>query len=129
MDRPIMVVDADKTESRDLCNALERDNYHAIAIHSLGNLEEKIRETACKVVILDLDTLPVDNRFITDLRRQNPGLPIIGLSSRPFHPELKEAMSSHICACLGKPPDLDELIYCVRSFWQDGATSKEGERD
>lgn len=127
MSRPIIVVGADKTESRDLCSALERDNYFTVAIHSLATLEEKIRETACEVVILDLDTLPVDNRFITDLRRQNPGLPIIGLSSRPFHPELKEAMSSHICACLGKPPDLDELIYCIRSFWQDRVTHEEGE--
>lgn len=120
MERPIIVVDADKAESQGLCAVLERDNYRTIALHSLGNLEERIQATASRVVILDLDTLPVDNRFITRLRKENPNLPIIGLSSRPFHPDLEEAMSSHICACLRKPPDLGELIYCIKSFCNNG---------
>jgi len=124
MERPIIVVDADEDQSQELCDVLERDNYRTIALHSLGNLEEKIQETACRVVILDLDTLPVDNRFITHLRKGNPKLPIIGLSSRPFHPDLKEAMSSHICACLRKPPDLDELIYCIKSFCNNGLSQR-----
>lgn len=116
MDRPIIVVDANKAQCRKLCDILEHEHYRVIALHSILSLERKIQETACLVIILDLDTQPVDNRFIADLRRKNPRLPIIGLSSRPFHPDLKEAMSTHICACLGKPPDPEELIYCVRSF-------------
>jgi DNA-binding NtrC family response regulator len=112
----VIVVGMEKLESEELCRALESKDYRVIAKDSVMNLEKTIQETACMVLILDLDGSSVDNRFINQLRRGNPRLPIIGLSTSPYHPELKEAMSSHICACLGKPPDLDELLYCIRSF-------------
>jgi DNA-binding NtrC family response regulator len=123
MQRPVIVVCMDKLESEQLCRALESENYRTIAKDSIMDLEKTIQETTCLVLILDLDTSSVDNRFIRQLRRGNPGLPIIGLSSSPYHPELKEAMSSHICACLDKPPDLDELLYCIKSFSLDGLKS------
>jgi hypothetical protein len=68
------------------------------------------------IFILDLDTLPVNNRLFRTLRRTNPAVCIIGLSSRPFHPELEEAMSQHIYACLSKPLDEEELFYWVKSL-------------
>ena len=123
MDKPIVVVNANKAQCQELCAFLEREHYHVIALDSLVNLGRQIERTACRVIILDLDTLPVDNRFIKNLRIQNPGLPIMVLSSRPFHPELEEAMSSHICACLSKPPDLEELLYCVKSFCENESSS------
>ncbi len=116
MDRPIAVVDANKEECQELCAVLEGEDYRTIGLDSLVSLETYMQEGACRVVILDLDTLPVNNRFISDLRKQNPRLPIILLSSRQFHPELQAAMSTDICACLSKPPDPDELIYCLKSF-------------
>lgn len=116
MEGPIIVVNADETEIDALRAVLERDNYLAIALTTLGDLEEKIQETASSVVILDLDTLPLDNRFIRHLKRQEEKIYIIGLSSRRFHPELQEAVSTHIYACLGKPVDNDELLYWLRSI-------------
>lgn len=120
MDRSILVVDADKAQCQKLCTLLERSNYRTVASHSLTDLERSVEEGGLKVVILDLDTLPVDNRFIVDLRRENPGVRIIGLSSRPFHPELKEAISEHFYACLYKPVDRDELFFWLRSIWENG---------
>ncbi len=125
MDRPIIVVDANKAQCQELCNLLEQEKYRTIPLHSLMNLEKEIKESSSRVVILDLDTLPVDNRFVMGLRKQNPGVSIMGLSSRPFHPELKEAISTNISACLGKPPDPEELIYCLRSFCEDGVSSRD----
>lgn len=116
MQAPVIVAGMDKLESEGLCRALENGNYRTIAKDSTVNLEKTIQETACLVLILDLDNLSVNNRLIRQLRRANPRLPIIGLSSSPYHPKLEEAMSSHICACLRKPPDFDELIYCIESF-------------
>ncbi len=116
MDGPIIVVNADETEIDELRAILERDNYPAITLTTLGDLEEKIQETASRVIILDLDTLPVDNRFVRHLKRQKEKIYIIGLSSRPFHPELQEAVSTHIYACLGKPVDTDELLYWLRTI-------------
>ena len=116
MKEPIVVVNANEEESIQLFEALESESYKIITMNSLFNLEEKIQETACGMVILDLDGLPVDDRFFMSLRKKFPALPIIGLSERTYHPELKEALSSHICVCLVKPTDIEELIYCIRSF-------------
>jgi DNA-binding NtrC family response regulator len=116
MQEPIVVVDADEKQRQEMCTVLEREDYRTVALHSLATLDQEIQEGTRQIVILDLDTIPVDNRFFRGLRRQNPGVCIIGLSSRPFHPELKEAMSSHIYACLGKPVDEEELVYWIKSL-------------
>ena len=128
MEGPVLIVGADKAECQELCEALKREGYQAVPFQNLHNLEGMIQKTGCRSVILDLDSLPVDDRFITKVRGKNPGLPIIGLSSRPFHPELEKAMSTHICACIGKPPDMDELVYCLKSF-SENALNKKGERE
>lgn len=120
MERPILLVDADKAECKKLCALLESKNYRTVASNSLSNLEASVEEGGHQVVIFDLDTLPVDNHFIMGLIRQNPGVRIMGLSSRPFHPELKEAISKHFYACLYKPVDVDELLYWLKSIWENG---------
>ena len=113
----VFVVSTDRVQSQEICEFLEKDNYRTVALDSLQDLKKKIVEKKARILILDLDTLPVTNRIITDLKREIPGLLIIGFSCSPFHPDLKEALSNHISVCLGKPPDLDELLYCVRSFF------------
>ena len=123
--KPIVVVDGDEAQCRKLCNVLERGHYLTIAWHSLLNLEREIGETGRQVVIVDLDTLPVTNRLFRTLRSKNPGLCIIGLSSRPFHPELEEAMRKHIYACLSKPLDYEELIYWLKSLSENDADSRD----
>ena len=47
----------------------------------------------------------VDTYFIIDHRTQNPEVRIIVLAIHLAHLELKELLSTHGCACLGKPPD------------------------
>ena len=116
MQEPIVVVDGDEEQCRGLCATLEREHFTTTAFHSLLNLEREIREAGRRVVILNLDTLPVDNRLFRTLRKTNPGVCIIGLSSRPYHPELEEAMSRHVYACLGKPVDEEELIFWLKSL-------------
>jgi DNA-binding NtrC family response regulator len=116
MQEPIVVVDGDEEQCRGLCATLEREHFATTAFYSLLNLESEIRESGRRVLILDLDTLPVNNRLFRTLRKTNPAVCIIGLSSRPFHPELEEAMSQHIYACLSKPLDEEELFYWVKSL-------------
>ncbi len=116
MHEPILVIDASPDEGGKLCAMLSRHRYSAIGLHSLDELTEKIRSGPCHAVILDLDTLPVDNRFIRNLCKRNPRLCVIGTSSRTFHPELEESMRTHISACLSKPVDEDELIYWLESI-------------
>ena len=115
MNKLILVVEADKDKdgSQVLCALSGRDHYRTIALDSLGSLKEKLQECRCHAVTLDLDSLPVDNRFIRDLKRQNPRLRILLLSERPFHPDLMEAMCNHVYACIRKPMDAEEFIYLL----------------
>ncbi len=113
MSKRILVVEANKDESQVLCVLLGHEHYQTIALDSLGSLKEKLQEFRCHAVTLDLDSLPVDNRFIRDLKRQNPGLRILLLSERPFHPDLMEAMRNHVYACIRKPMDAEEFIYLL----------------
>ncbi len=117
MDEPIVVVDANEEQCRELCTMLEEWHYRATPMHSLRDLETYIQATACRAVILDLDTVPVDNRVLRKLKRIDQSLCIMVLSSRPFHPELEEAMSTHIYACLTKPVDEEELGYWLKSLF------------
>lgn len=112
----IGVLDADDRGCRELCTMLEDLRIRAIPINSFRNLEEYIKSSACQVVILDLDSQPAENDLFRRLKKMRPSLCIMGLSNRPFHPELEEAMSSHIYACLSKPVDKEELSFWIRSL-------------
>jgi len=99
-------------------------NYPVLSSHSLPNLEELLQKYACIAVILDIDTVSVDNRIIRKLTIKNPGVYFLCLSEHPFHPELKDAISYHLYACLIKPVDPDELIYWLRSIYENDAGQK-----
>lgn len=119
MQGSVAVVDANRQDCLELCAALERERYPVGAYYSLLNLGGEMGRGGYRVVILDLDTLPVDNRLCRELRRANPELRIISLSNRPFHPELEESMGSHIYASLSKPVDIQELLYWLRSIYEN----------
>lgn len=127
MERPVAVVMADERDCLALCALLQRRDYRAMPLHSVMSLEREIQRSGYQVVILDLDSLPVSNRLVRDLKKMNPGVRIIGLSSRPFHPELKEAISNYMFACISKPLDEDELVYYLKSIYGEGdSTANEG---
>jgi DNA-binding NtrC family response regulator len=115
MQDPILVISADEQHCLELCATLEGEDYPIRRVDSLEQLTGRVKGCDCRLAILDLDSLPVDDRLIRKLKRENPSLRIIGFSSRSFHPELQEAMSSHIYACVGTPVDEEELVFWVKS--------------
>jgi DNA-binding NtrC family response regulator len=119
MQQPILIVDADKGHCAELRGILQNHQHTVVCTDSIAKLERLLDRTGSHVLILDLDTLPVGNRVFRDLKKKNPKLSIIALSSRPFHPELKEAMAGYIYACLNKPVDPDELGYWVKAITRD----------
>ena len=125
MQEPIVVVDSDENQSLELRQLLEAEHYKTTALYSLANLEGVVSKNGCQVVIVDLDNLPVENRLFKDLKKSNPALRILGISSRPFHPELQEAMSTHIYVNLSKPVDSDELIHWLKSLCENDADSRD----
>jgi len=114
---PIVVVDSDVERCLRLCTQLGQENYRTTPLHSLQDLEENILQGGFRVAILDFDGLSVDNRFFRDLKIKNPSVVFIALSSRPFHPELKESLCTHIYACIHKPHDPMELYYWLKTIF------------
>ena len=119
MGNKVVVVDADKKQCRHLCSILEKKSYQTFPLYSLSNLEKKIQGGDLKTVIIDIDTILIDNRSIRDMTLKNPGIHFLCLSKNRFHPELKEAICYHIYACINKPVDLDELLYWLRSIFEN----------
>ena len=116
MEESVVIYDADKKQCLELCELLKKQNYQAAPVHSLNHLEKYIDESDFQILVLDLDTVQVDKKLFRNLKKLKPSLTILGLSNRPFHPELEEAMSRHIYACLNKPIDEDELVFFLKSL-------------
>ena len=116
VEKEIVVLDANEKQCNGICSFLDDLDYRAIPMYSVSDMYEFIQKTHCGLLILDLDTTEVDKALFRKLKRTKPSLDILGVSSRSFHPELEEAMSNHIYACLSKPLDEEELLYWVKSL-------------
>ncbi|MEE8397651.1 MAG: hypothetical protein V3S89_01515 [Desulfobacterales bacterium] len=116
MKRAIVVADSSREECRKLCNMLESWHYQAVPMHSLKDLDEYVENNQCLAVILDVDTVAVDNRAIGMLSKKNPDIYLLCLSESRFHPELQEAIGNYFYASLNKPVDPDELSYWLNSI-------------
>ena len=118
-------IGGDKKERRLACERLEGLHYHVTRMDSLTELAPYLRKATGRTLIIDLDAMPIGKNFFRDLKRTNPDICILGLSSRPFHPELGEAFSQHLYACLKKPVDMDELLYLLKDKEDRNEDSKD----
>jgi DNA-binding NtrC family response regulator len=121
--KSILVIDADKKQGRELCELLKAGQFKVVSQYSTQNLEQKIKDTECQAILWDIDTVPVDNRTVRELTRKFPWVYFFCLSKQPLHPELKDAISQHIYACLNRPIDTDELFYWLRSIKKNQVNS------
>jgi DNA-binding NtrC family response regulator len=119
MTKRIVVLDADPAQCQEIKILLS--SLDVTAMNSLPELQEYLTGSDCRVILIDLDTISVDNRTLIQMKRQHPEIEIIAKSERTFHPELEEALRSHILACLAKPLDADELIFWLRSIFQNSS--------
>jgi len=116
----VAVADADKQNCRAICALLEQANIPVASMNTLKVLADYLKREPVAVLLIDLDTLPVDNTFFRSLKKQYPNLHIFCLSSRPHHPGLEEAMGAHICASLAKPLNSEELFFWLKAISEIG---------
>ncbi len=88
-------------------------------MNTIVELEPYLRASDCHAVILNLDNIRVTNKTFRDLKREKPRASIIALSERQFHPELEQAFREHISVCLKQPLDSNELVYWLRSLFEN----------
>jgi len=123
MQKCILIVNTDAKQCRELGGLIEKEGYSVSALHSLQNVGTYLEENKFQAVIIDIDTVPIDNRTVRDLTIKFPEVYFFCLSVQPFHPELKDAICYHIYACLNKPVDEDELFYFLRSIYENETDS------
>ena len=119
MQRSILVMNADRNEFQDLSAVLTRRSYRADRVDSPGDLRMKLEADSFVAVLLDIDSTPVDNRAIRELASAFPAVHFLCMSKDSFHPELQDAISRHIYACLSKPVDPEELFYWLKCIQED----------
>lgn len=118
---PILVVSEDPSLPQKIIDLL-RDKPFVIAhCESAATAADKLSAGPKGIVIFDLDQADLDERYFRQLAAMK-GLCIMGLSDRPFHPDLKEAIGRHLLACLRKPIDPDELLFFIHSAAKNGCT-------
>jgi DNA-binding response OmpR family regulator len=117
--KPIVILGADERQAAELCSVLKREEYQPVSLPSLPQFVASLRESSPEALIIDFDWVPMDNRTLRELRVQTPNLCIIGVSSRTFHPELKESLRHYVDACFSKPLDYDALLYYLRCAIQE----------
>jgi len=119
MKTKLLIVNKDLAESEELCTLLTKEGYQTEAVTLLDELRSRLATESCMAVVMDLDSVQVENRTIRDLVLATPGVPFLCTSRDRFHPELKDAICYHIFACLTKPVDPDELLYWLRCIRDD----------
>ena len=124
MEKKILVLDADVKSCQEHVKVLAGRQYNTTSIHILSDLEGHLEKGIYLAVILDIDSVPVDNRIIRELTIKYPEVHFLCTSKDRFHPDLKDAICYHIYACLTKPVDPDEIFYLLRSIYEDDADSK-----
>ena len=119
MKKKIVVLDANQNSSGKLSDIINSKNYPFTQALALSALEDILGSDRYVAVVLDIDSVPVDNRTIRQLAIKYPGVRFLCISKDRFHPELKDAICYHIYACLNKPVDPDELLYWIKSIYDE----------
>lgn len=115
----ILVVEGAEEQCRALCDLIRQKGYTVRGLCSPEHMNQEAAAGGYRVLIIDLDLVPLSNLELRELKRSSPDACLLALSSRAFHPELREAMREHIDVCLKKPVDPDELAFWLRSFQEN----------
>jgi DNA-binding NtrC family response regulator len=122
MEKKIIFVAEDQNLADNLCQVLHIYHYNAQHLQSFQMFEGLPENEPLTAVLIDLDSVAISNIDIRNFKRENPNVPLLAISYKPFHPDLQESMRSHIFACVSKPVDPDELIFLLNSALENGAS-------
>jgi len=64
MKKEVVVLDADTKQCKNLCALLTDREYMSTAMSSLTNMEQHLRESDCRAIILNLDNVSVTNKSL-----------------------------------------------------------------
>jgi two-component system response regulator GlrR len=117
--KAVLLMNASPEEIAGIALLLEQANLITQSVATPSELKTKIKDASFIAVIMDLDSVGIDNRTVKELASAIPSIPFLCLSKERFHPELKDSIRDHIYACLTKPIDPDELNYWLKCIRDD----------
>lgn len=120
----VVILGAVAQDNEAICRIIEKGPYRTETCLRISQLETILASDPCRTVILDVDSVPLDNRTIRDLTHSYPSTCFLCTSKEHFHPDLKDAISHHLFACLHKPVDPDELHYFLKCIRDNGTESR-----
>ena len=115
----IVIVGKSDDGYKSLIQLLMEEEYKGITIKSIKKLEAYLSWEECMAVLIDIDTVPVENRKVRELTVQYSHTRFLCMSDKNYHPKLKETICYHVYACINKSIDPDELFYLLRSIRDD----------
>jgi DNA-binding NtrC family response regulator len=118
-DTLILIVGGEKQECQNIVKLINQKKYSGIVLKSISALEKALSKEKCMAILIDIDTVPVENRELRELTLKYPESSFLCMSHDKYHPELKEAICYHIYACINKPVNYDELFFLLRSIRDD----------
>ena len=119
MKKKIAIMAADPDSMGELSGIINSGNYAYTEVHALSSVESLLDSDKYLAVVIDIDSVQVDNRTIRTMALKYPGVRFLCTSKDRFHPELKDAICYHIYACLNKPVDPDELLFWIKSIYAE----------
>lgn len=125
----VAVMGADANDVATFCSIIEEGNYRTAICRDLDELKSLL-VNPCIAVVLDLDSVSLNNRTIRALTHSHPETCFLCTSREHFHPDLAESIRHHLFACLHKPIDPDELHYflkCIRNEVTESRGPPDGE--
>ncbi|MEJ2659067.1 MAG: hypothetical protein P8012_18075 [Desulfobacterales bacterium] len=119
MKKKILVLNANDKECKSLCTLLNQHQFLAVPIDSISAFDINLKSSGCIAAILDLDSIAFNNQIFKSFSMNHPDVRLLCLSTKRFHPELRDAICHHIYACLNKPVDPDELFFLLKSICEE----------
>jgi hypothetical protein len=114
----VIILGADPLEADTFRRLIESGPYHTEQYDGLAELQKHASDSWL-AIILDIDSIPLDNRTIRNLTLAYPAVSFFCTSWERFHPEIKDSICYHLFACLSKPIDADELHYLLKCVGDD----------
>lgn len=123
MKNRVLIACRNQSEWQDLEEKLKERKFFVDQAKSFVTIKKNLQERQYLALIIDIDSITIDNITIRQLTLDFPGVPLFCISLDKFHPELKDAICYHIYACIKKPMDYEELHFWLQSIQTDTAES------
>ena len=121
----VAICSGDKTVRDALREAALEMGFGVRLADGCGDLPDLLAATGdglpYAAALIDIDEGSFDMDFFARLGRTAPKTRLIALSRTRHHPELRQALETHIFASLSLPVAKDELAICLKDLTTPGA--------